>query len=79
MTASEKEAARADRLYAQYGTPLERDHSGEYLAVSLDGRMLLAPSLLEAVERAADAFGPGNYVFRIGTRTVGSWLWLLAG
>jgi hypothetical protein len=41
--------------------------------------MLLAPSLLEAVERAADAFGPGNYVFRIGTRTVGSWLWLLAG
>jgi hypothetical protein len=74
MTARATETARADRLYAQYGIPLEGEHEGEYLAVAPDGRTLLAPSLLDAVERAADAFGPGNYVFRIGTKTVGSWL-----
>ncbi len=76
MAATQKENEQADRLYEQYGKPLEDAHRGEYLAVSRDGQILLAPSLLEAVDQAADAFGPDNFVFKVGEKAVGKWLWL---
>jgi hypothetical protein len=61
----------ADRLYVQFGRPLEASHWGEYLAIAPDGRTLLAPTLLEALDQAAEAFGPGNYIFKVGPRAVG--------
>ena len=56
----------ADRLYEQYGKPLEAEHWGEYVAIARDGRVVLAPTLLEVMQRATAAFGPGSDVFKIG-------------
>lgn len=61
-----------DRLYEQFGRPLEADHWGEFLVVSADGRTLLAPTLIEAVDQAVERFGPGNTTFRVGEQVVGS-------
>ena len=65
----------ADRLYQQYVKPLEKDHEGQYAAVSLHGRTVIAPTLLEAVQQGTDAFGRGkNVVFKIGDKVVGKLL-----
>ena len=65
--------AEADRLYEQYGKPLEAEHFGEFVAISRDGRTLLGASAGEVGRRAKAAFGPGNFVFKIGPRVVGKW------
>jgi hypothetical protein len=62
---------RSNELYERYGKPLEAEHWGEFLAISPDGRTLLASSHLDALTRARDAFGPGNFIFRVGERVVG--------
>jgi hypothetical protein len=61
------------RLYERYGKPLESEHRGEYVAIAPDGRTVLAPTLLEVVQRATTILGPGNHVFKVGERTVGKW------
>jgi len=71
----QQELAEADRLYAQYAKPLEKEHRGEYLAISPTGETLLAPTLLEATKQAVQAFGPGSYIFKVGEDAVGEWLW----
>jgi hypothetical protein len=53
--------------------PLEDKHRGEYLAVSPDGRTILAKTLLEVVAKARAAFGPENFIFKVGARAVGTW------
>lgn len=63
--------SEGDRLYEQYGKPLEAEHWGEFVVISTEGRTLLAPDLLEAVRQASDAFGPGSFVFKVGPRAVG--------
>ena len=63
----------ADRLYEQYGKPLEAEHWGECVAIARDGRVVLASSLLEVMQQASEAFGPGSDVFKIGERAVGKW------
>ena len=63
----------ADSLYERYGKPLEPDHRGEYLAVALDGRTILGRTLIEVAQRARDAFGPGSFLFKVGTKAVGRW------
>ncbi|MBI4492414.1 MAG: hypothetical protein HY690_06435 [Chloroflexi bacterium] len=63
----------ADRLYEQYGKPLEAQHWGEYVAISPDGRTLLGPTILEVLEKATAAFGPGTFVFKVGEKAVGKW------
>ncbi len=63
----------ADRLYEQYGKPFEAEHWGEYVAIARDGRVVLAPTLLEAVQQAASVLGSDNHVFKVGERTVGKW------
>ena len=60
-----------DAVYEQYGKPLEPEHDGEYLAVSPDGRTILGSTLIDVAQRAQTEFGPGNFLFRIGTRTLG--------
>ena len=62
----------ADRLYTQYVKPLEKDHKGEYVAVSLQGKTILAPTLLEVMQQAEDIFGPRQtVVFKVGAKSVG--------
>jgi hypothetical protein len=62
----------ADRLYRQYVKPLEREHKGEYVTVSLQGQTIFAPTLLEALQKADEIFGPRHTVtFKVGARVVG--------
>lgn len=65
----------SDKLYEKHGIPMEKDHKGEYLAVSFKGQTLLGQSLYEIVKKAADTFGPANsIVFKVGQKFVGKWL-----
>ncbi|MCI0545385.1 MAG: hypothetical protein L0Z49_13245 [Actinobacteria bacterium] len=76
MTAAQMPSKHdADELYRKYVRPLEKDHRGHYAGVSLQGQTIIAPTLLEAVRRATDAFGRGNnVVFKIGDKVVGQLL-----
>ena len=65
--------AEADHLYEKYGKPLEADNWGEYVAISPEGKTVLASSLLEVLRAAKAALGLGNYVFRVGERGAGGW------
>lgn len=57
----------ADRLYERDGKSLEQEHWGQYVAaIAPDGRTLLGTPLRQVLERAHEAFGPGNFVFKIG-------------
>jgi hypothetical protein len=62
----------SDRLYDQYVRPLEVNHRGQYTGVSLQGGVVLAPTLVEVVQKAVSQFGKNNSVaFRVGPRAVG--------
>ncbi len=59
-------------LYEKYGKPLESDHSGEFVAISPSGKTLLAPSFGAAVRQATEVFGRGNFIYKVGARSVGT-------
>ena len=63
---------QADTLYEQYGKPLEAAHSGEYVAISADGRTITGTSVLTVMEEAKHQLGTGNFIFKIGARSVGA-------
>ena len=71
--ADQRQADDGLRLYELYGKPFEAQHWGEYVAITPDGRTVLAPTLLEAVQQAASLLGSDNHVFKVGERTVGKW------
>jgi len=62
-----------DERYQRYGQPLEREHAGEYLAISPTGATILGPTLLGVTQRAAQAFGDRAFDYRVGRRSVGTW------
>jgi hypothetical protein len=62
----------ARALYEQYGKPLEADHKGEYVVIANNGNTIVGKSLTEVVTHAIDTFGKGHFVFKIGSRAVGS-------
>lgn len=64
---------QADRLYEQYGKPLEQEHWGEYIAIFPDGRFVLGQSRLEVLDQALAQFGPGSFLYKVGVRVVGRW------
>ena len=64
---------QADQLYDQYAKPLEQEHQGEFIAIAKDGRIILGRSAREVGRKAREAFGPENFVFKIGPRVVGRW------
>jgi hypothetical protein len=68
---SQRPLERADELYESYGVPLEPDHWGEFLAISEDGRFVVAQSLLDLADRSVEELGPGAFAYRIGERAVG--------
>ena len=57
-------AAKDDRLYEQYGKQLEPEHSGEFVAISDDGEVMLGTKHLELIKRAIEAFGSGRFALR---------------
>jgi hypothetical protein len=59
-------------LYEQYGKVLEAEHTGEYVAISTSGNTVVGKSLRDVVTNALEQFGKGNFVFKIGSRAVGS-------
>jgi len=59
-------------LYEQYGKPLEADHKGEYVVISHSGNTIVGKSLIEVVTNSIDKFGKCHFVFKIGSRAVGS-------
>lgn len=65
------EEREMDRLYEQYGRPLEADHWGEYLAISENGETLLAPTLDEIMELPHEKLGPRSLIVKIGEVTIG--------
>lgn len=64
----------AEALYEQYGKPLEEKNIGKYVAISEDGKTIIGTSVFELIQEAKLAFGPGNFIFKIGERSVGKWL-----
>lgn len=61
-----------DRLYDQYVRPLEGSHRGQYVGVSLQGDIVTAPTLVDAVQQSVRKFGKDNsIVFHVGNRVVG--------
>jgi len=40
---------QSDQLYARYVKPLEQAHTGEYVAVAPDGRLVLALTLPDVI------------------------------
>lgn len=74
MAITDQERKRqADALYERFGKPLEQEHEGQYVAVSPEGKILLGPTMLDVLRDASARFGPGNFIFRVGTRAVGRW------
>lgn len=62
---------QSDQLYEQFGKPLEKEHWGEYLVVSVDGQYVYGPDELEVAERAVATFGRGGFMFKIGPKVMG--------
>lgn len=73
VTADQTRMTEADTLYEQYGKPLETTHKGQYIAISKDGRTLVGPTVLQVMQQASDAFGRGNFIFKVGERSIGKW------
>lgn len=71
----EKKAAETRRLYEEYGKPLESDHAGKFVAISLDGEILLGEREGELFYQALDAFGRNKFALtRVGEEIVEVWL-----
>ena len=70
---AQKDAERR-RLYEKYGKPLEANHAGEFIAISMDGEILLGKRDGETLRRALDKFGRGNFAMaRVGCDVMHEW------
>lgn len=41
--------------------------------ISAAGKTLLGSTVLEVMQQAKAAFGPGTFIFKVGDRAVGTW------
>ncbi len=63
------------RLYDLYGKPLEKEHTGEFVAISLDGEIILDRRLGDLLKRAIDTFGHDNFAMaRVGHKAMAEWV-----
>jgi len=61
-----------EALYERYVRPLEKEHWGKFVAVSLDGQVLLGDDREVVASEALSRFGSGKFVMmRVGLRAVG--------
>jgi hypothetical protein len=65
---------QSDALYERYGKPLEKTQWGRYVAISQDGKTVIADSVFDLMQQATTTLGPGNFIFKIGKRAVGKLL-----
>lgn len=63
-----------DQFYQKYGKPLEKEHWGDFLAVSPDGEILLGKDVNKVAKEAHVSFGPGVFLYKIGEKAIGKWL-----
>ena len=63
---------QAMALYQQYGRPLEREHTGKYVAISTEGNTLIGSDLDTLIEQASIRLGPGNVICKFGAFVVGN-------
>jgi len=70
-----RRAQEDERLYEEYGKPLEEAHKGEYVAIGPEGQTIFGGSTAEVLQQAVEAFGSGNFgLFRVGHRALGRWV-----
>lgn len=63
----------SDRLYNLYIKPLEKEHQGKYATVDFSGRTSIAPTLVEAIQKADKSFGSKQTItYKIGTNKIGT-------
>lgn len=62
-----------DELYIKHGKPLEKDHRGDYLAVSEKGKTILGKDYLKVVLKARSTFGPGSFLYKVGEKSIWKW------
>ena len=71
----ERKLEEQRRLYERYGKALERDHTGEFVAISLDGDILLDRKMGKLLRRATDTFGRDNFAMaRVGHEAMTEWM-----
>lgn len=59
------------RVYDLCVRPIEDAHAGEYVLVTPDGEPIFAPTFEGIVRRAHERASPGNFIFRVGSVTLG--------
>jgi hypothetical protein len=57
-------AARDNAHYERYGRAYRSSHPGQWIAISLDGQVIIRDTASEATWAASEAFGEGNYAKR---------------
>ena len=63
------------RLYEQYGEALEKDHTGEFVAISLEGEVILGRKMGKLLKRAVETFGQDNFAMaRVGHEAMTEWM-----
>ncbi len=71
----EERSRKDDLLYSTYGKSLEAEHTGEFVAISDSGDMILGNDMQDVIEKAIAQFGSGKFALRrVGFDTVGRWL-----
>ena len=77
MSTDSEWAAKQDAercLYEKYGKPLEANHAGEFIAIGMDGEIILGKRDGETLRRAIDKFGRGNFAMaRVGSDVIQGW------
>ena len=65
---------QAEEFFVRYGKPLEAEHSGDFIAISTQGKVVRAPTLQQVLDLSLEQLGKGSYVFRVGAdRSVIKW------
>jgi hypothetical protein len=65
----ERTAEEDERLYLQYGKPLEKSHKGEYVAIARDGQTILSTDPDEVLRKAVSQFDSGSFALaRVGEK-----------
>ncbi len=61
-------------LYDKFAKHLEDEHKGEFVAIGLDGALIVDPSRARVLHQAADRFGAGKFsLLKIGYDYVLKW------
>ena len=70
---------RDDKLYEKFARWLEAERKGDFVAISVDGQIMVNSDHLELLKMAVKEFGPGNFTIRkIGYPYVLKWRGLLS-